>query len=120
MTALDRLAENLELVSFEPGDVVMRKGEPGDHYVLIAEGEVEVSDDGHLLRVCGPGDGVGEIALVRRTPRTATVVARTRVAGYAIAAATFLAAVAGPAAAAAVAAVASARLEHSRLDPASS
>ena len=120
LTALDRLAENLELVSFEPGDVVMRKGEPGDQYVLIAEGEVEVRDDGHLLRVCGPGDGVGEIALVRRTPRTATVVARTRVAGYGIAAATFLAAVAGPAAAAAVAAVASARLEHSRLDPASS
>lgn len=120
LTALDRLAESLELVSFEPGDVVMRKGEPGDHYLLIAEGEVEVRDDGHLLRVCGPSDGVGEIALVRRTPRTATVVARTRVAGYAIAAATFHAAVAGPAATAAVAAVASARLEHSQLDPASS
>jgi MFS family permease len=119
LTALDRLAENLELVSFEPGDVVMRKGESGAHYVLIAEGEVEVRDEGHLLRVCGPGDGVGEIALVRGTPRTATVVARTRVVGYAIAAATFLAAVAGPAAAAAVAAVASARLERSRLDPAS-
>jgi len=119
LTALDRLAESLEPVSFEPGDVVMRKGEPGDHYVLIAEGEVDVSDGGHLLRVCGRGDGVGEIALVRRMPRTATVVARTHVAGYAIGAATFLAAVAGPAAAAAVAAVASARLEHSRLDPAS-
>ena len=29
LTALDQLAESLELVSFEPGDVVMRKGEPG-------------------------------------------------------------------------------------------
>jgi cyclic nucleotide-binding protein/MFS transporter len=120
LTALDRLAENLTFVSFEPGDVVMRKGEPGDHYVLIADGEVEVSDDGRLLRTCCPGDGVGEIALVRRVPRTATVVARTRVTGYAIDANTFLAAVAGPAAAAAVAAVASSRLEHSRLDPSSS
>jgi hypothetical protein len=120
LTALDRLAESLERVSFEPGDLVMRKGEPGDHYVLIADGEVEVSDGDHLLGVCGPGDGVGEIALVRRVPRTATVVARTHDAGYAIAAASFLTAVAGPAAAAAVAAVASARLEQSSLDPASS
>ena len=120
LTALDRLAENLTPVAFEPGDIVMRKGEPGDYYLLIADGELEVSDDGRLLRTCLPGEGVGEIALVRRVPRTATVVARTHVAGYAIDAATFLAAVAGPAAAAAVAAVASARLEHSRLDPASS
>ena len=50
LTALDRLAENLVPKSFEPGEVVMRKGEPGDHYLLIAEGEVEVSDDDRILR----------------------------------------------------------------------
>ena len=120
LTALDRLAEDLAPVSFEPGEVVMRKHEPGDRYVLIAEGELEASDDERHLRTCGPGDGVGEIALVRRVPRTATVVARTHVDGYAIDAATFLAAVSGPVAAAAVAAVASARLEHSEPGPASS
>ena len=80
LTALDQLAESLELVYFEPGDVVMRKGEPGDYYLLIADGSVDVSDDGRALRTCGSGDGVGEIALVRRVPRTATVVARTHVA----------------------------------------
>lgn len=120
LTALDRLAESLRPVAFEPGDVVMRKNEPGDCYVLIAEGEVDVDDEGRFLQTCGRGDGVGEIALIRCVPRTATVVARTRVAGYEIDADTFLAAVAGPTAAAAVAAVASARLERSHLDPASS
>jgi MFS family permease len=120
LTALDRLAESLRPVAFEPGDVVMRKDEPGDCYVLIAEGEVDVDDEGRFLQTCGRGDGVGEIALIRCVPRTATVVARTRVAGYEIDADTFLAAVAGPTAAAAVAAVASARLERSHLDPASS
>ena len=120
LTALDQLAENLGHVSFEPRDIVMRKGEPGDYYLLIADGEVDVRDDERPLRTCGPGDGVGEIALVRRVPRTATVVARTHLTGYAIDAATFLAAVAGPAAAAAVADVTSSRLEHSRLGPASS
>ena len=114
LTALDRLAESLVPMSFDPGEVVMRKGEPGDHYLLIADGEVEVSDDERLLRVCRPGDGVGEIALLRRVPRTATVVARTHVDGFAIDAPTFLAAVAGPTAGAAAEAVAADRLEHSR------
>ena len=113
LTALDRLAESLVLVSFEPGATVMRKGEPGDHYLLIAEGIVEVSDDGRTLRTCGPGDGVGEIALLRTVPRTATVTAKTHVEGYSIDAPTFLSAVAGPAAAVAAEAVASTRLEHS-------
>lgn len=91
----------------------MRKGEPGESYLLIAEGTVDVSDDGRQLRTCDPGDGVGEIALLRTVPRTATVVAQTRVEGYEIDAEAFLSAVAGPSAAAAADAVASARLERS-------
>ncbi len=114
LTALDPLAESLVPVSFEPGAVVMRKGEPGDRYVLIAEGLVDVSDEGRALRTCEPGEGVGEIALLRTVPRTATVTARTRVEGYSIDAAAFLSAVAGPAAAAAAEAVATARLERSQ------
>jgi CRP-like cAMP-binding protein len=91
----------------------MRKGEPGDHYLLVTEGELEVSDEGRLLRTCGPGDGVGEIALLRQVPRTATVVARTPVTAFAIDARAFLAAVSGPTAAAAAEAVAAARLATS-------
>jgi MFS family permease len=113
LTALDRLAENLAPVAFAQGDLIMRKGDPGDHYLLIADGEVDVSDDGRALRTCGRGDGVGEIALMRRVPRTANVVARTQVQGFTIDAPAFLAAVSGPASAAAAEAVATARLEHS-------
>ena len=113
LTALDRLAENLAPVAFAQGDLIMRKGDPGDHYLLIADGEVDVSDDGRALRTCGRGDGVGEIALLRRVPRTATVVARTPVQGFTIGAPAFIAAVSGDAAAAAAEAVATARLEHS-------
>jgi CRP-like cAMP-binding protein len=72
-----------------------------------------VSDDGHVLRTCGAGDGIGEIALLHRVPRTATVIACSPVRGYAIDAGTFLAAVAGPSAAAMATAIASARLEAS-------
>ena len=92
----------------------MRKGEPGEHYVLVAQGELDVSDGERHLGTCGPGDGVGEIALLHRVPRTATVEARTAVSAYAIDAQMFLTAVAGPAAAAMAEAVAATRLERSR------
>src|SRR5262249_17079920 len=92
------------------GDVLMRKGDVGDHYLLLAYGEVEVTDGDRALQTCGPGEGIGEIALLRKVPRTATVVARTRVDAYAIDAEAFLSAVAGPAAGAAAESIASARL----------
>jgi predicted MFS family arabinose efflux permease len=115
LTALDRLAESMVARSYDAGDVLMRKGETGEDYILIAEGEVEVTDDGRLLGVCGAGDGVGEIALLHRVPRTATVTAcSSPVTGYSIDADAFLAAVAGPSAAAMAAAVASSRLKASR------
>ena len=113
LTALDSLAENLVAVSFAPDEALMREGELGEEYVLIEEGVVEVRAGERVLGTCGPGDGVGEIALLRGVPRTATVVARTRVDGYTLDGATFLAAVAGPTAAAAADAVASRRLQRS-------
>jgi MFS family permease len=112
LTALDRLAARMVPVAFGHGDVVMRKGDPGDLYLLIAEGQLEVTDEGRHLRTCRPGDGVGEIALLRRVPRTATVEAMTDVNAFAIDAPTFIAAVSGPAAAAAAEAVTAERLAH--------
>jgi MFS family permease len=117
LTALERLAGVMKPVAFARGDVVMRKGEPGDRYLLIAEGEVDVTDDGRHLRTCGPGDGVGEIALLRQVPRTATVSAKTQVSAFTIDAPAFISAVSGPAAAAAAEAVAAARLENSLATP---
>jgi MFS family permease len=113
LTALDRLAESMLPVSFEPGEVLMRKGEVGERYVLIASGTVDVRDDETELGTCGPDDGVGEIALIRQVPRTATVTALTPVEGFEIDAPTFLAALAGPAGRAAAESVATARLASS-------
>ena len=56
--------------------MVIREGEPGALFYVIVEGEAVASVEGRPLRTMGPGDGFGEIALLRDVPRTATVVAR--------------------------------------------
>jgi len=111
LTALERLCEGIAPVAFAEGDLLMRQGEPGDRYLVVARGEVAVLDGERTLRTCGRGEGVGEIALLRRVPRTATVVATTPVAAYAIDSATFLDAMAGPAARAAAEAAIASRVE---------
>ena len=115
LTALDQLAETMTPVRYAEGEALMRKGESGDEYVLIAVGEVLVSDDGALLATCGPGDGVGEIALLHRVRRTATVVAGTTVDGYSIESSDFLDAVAGFDASTVAERIATARLERSQM-----
>jgi MFS family permease len=111
LTALERLCEGAVPVAFQPRDLLMRQGEPGDRYLVLADGTVEILDDTQPLRVCGRGDGIGEIALLRRVPRTATAVATTPVSAYAIDSATFLEAMAGPAARAAAHATLEARVD---------
>lgn len=113
MTALERLAGGAVPVTFSNGEVLMAQGEAGDRYIVIESGAVDVTDHGRLLRRCGPGNGIGEIALLRRVPRTATATARSPVSGYALDRASFLDAVAAPASSAAAALVIRERLARS-------
>jgi MFS family permease len=99
LTAFERLSGGMEPLAFEPGETVMREGDPGDRFVVIESGEVEVTADGRPMGRLGRGAGLGEIALLRRSPRTATVTALTPVTAYAIPGSCFIAAVSGPAAA---------------------
>jgi MFS family permease len=113
MSALERVAGGLEPVAFAPGEVAIREGEPGDRYLIIAAGELEVTRSGRLVNRCGPGEGIGEIALLHSVPRSATVTAVTPTEGFALSSADFLAAVAGPTSAAAAQRVAEERLARS-------
>jgi MFS family permease len=110
LTALDLLAESLVPVTFVPGDVLMRQGEAGDRYVVVEVGELDVLDGARVVGAAGPGDGVGEIALLRDVPRTATVVARTAGSGYEIEPSVFLSAVTGSSASAVAESLVEARL----------
>jgi len=75
--------------------VLMREGEPGETFYAIASGELEARQAGGLLRRNGRGEGVGEIALLRETPRTATVTAVTDATVYRLPREPFLIAVTG-------------------------
>ncbi len=79
---------------FARGAIIFRKGEIGDKVYVIENGEVEAVEDepgqgGKVIRNMGPGDHFGEIALIRRIPRTLTVRAVTDVDVLAIKAGAF-------------------------------
>src|SRR6266705_278136 len=93
--AIEGLAAALRPVRLEAGAVLIRQGDPGDGYFAIAAGELDAEQDGRFLGRYGRGDGVGEIALLRAVPRTATVTAHTAATVYRLDRDLFLTAVLG-------------------------
>lgn len=91
----EQIAHRLRPVTAIAGEVVLAKGGVSDRFYLIETGEVEVTDDGVLLRTEGPGDVFGEIGLLRDVQRTATVSALTDVSLLTLSREDFLALVAG-------------------------
>jgi MFS family permease len=93
--SLEHLAGRLTPLRLDPGTVIVREGDAGDRFYIVAEGEVEVSQDGKPVSELGPGGYFGEISLIRDIPRTATVTAKTPVVLYGLDRDDFLAAVTG-------------------------
>ena len=95
MAIVEQLAAQLRPVQVTAGEFLMREGDPGDRYFLIEQGHVVVTQGGTLLNECGPGHSVGEIALLRGVPRTASVRAVDDVQGLVLEREDFLEAVTG-------------------------
>jgi CRP/FNR family transcriptional regulator, cyclic AMP receptor protein len=74
---LDALAAAADRTTVRPGTVVARQGEVGREAFVIVEGEVDIVRDGVSLARLGPGEIVGELALLGDWYRTADVVAVT-------------------------------------------
>lgn len=80
---ISKVADCLEPISFKPGDIVVKQGDPGDSFYIVVNGEANVTivslDGKHEKEVnrLGSGDYFGEMALLNRTPRAATVTAVT-------------------------------------------
>ncbi len=109
--SLEHLATRLVPLRVDPGTVIVREGDAGDRFYIVAEGEIEVSQYGRTVSELEAGGYFGEIALLRDVPRTATVTARTNAVLYALDREDFLSAVTGhPQSAEAAESVMSARL----------
>ena len=70
------IADEIDLRS---GKVLTKEGETGREFFVLLDGKVEVRRGGRKRDILEAGDFLGEIALVSRSPRTATVTALTPV-----------------------------------------
>lgn len=93
--AIERLARSAEHSQARAGETVVKQGEPGERFYVVAGGELDVSVDGRVVRTLREGDYFGEIALLRDVPRTATVQARSEAALLVLDRGDFLTAVTG-------------------------
>lgn len=71
---LAAVAEKAIEVDFPEGRQIVRQGEVGTGFFLIATGSADVVRDGRTIARLGPGDFFGELSLLDREPRIATVV----------------------------------------------
>jgi MFS family permease len=73
LPAIERLARSVEPITVLAGHFVFEQGDVGDRYFVIESGQAVVVGDGRDIATLGPGEGFGEIALLRRSRRTAGV-----------------------------------------------
>jgi MFS family permease len=110
----EQVAASLLPVSVSAGEVVIRAGDAGDRFYIVADGELDIDAEGRHT-TASEADYFGEIALLRDVPRTATVKAAVDSKLYVLRRADFLSAVTGHSAArVAGEAIAEARLKRSR------
>jgi len=72
---LSQLASRVEQRRVDSGAALVRQGEPGDEFFVVAEGLAEATIDGRRVGSIHPGSFFGEMALLDQGPRVATVTA---------------------------------------------
>jgi putative ABC transport system ATP-binding protein len=93
MSTLSEVADKMMVQEAEPGEVVIRQGDPGELFYLIRSGSVDVQiqegDNSQTVAELNEGQYFGEAALLRDEPRNATIVARTKSVFYTLGKADF-------------------------------
>jgi CRP-like cAMP-binding protein len=72
---LRKLATITDEVSLRNGTTLTREGRPAHEFIVLVDGTARVTQKGKKVADLGPGDWLGEIALLAKSPRTATVTA---------------------------------------------
>lgn len=69
------IVELADWVELEPGDVLFSRGDPSDAGYLVVRGRLAACDDGQMIGEIARGEIVGEMGMLDRSPRSATVIA---------------------------------------------
>jgi len=75
-TEMSNLSDALEYYEVKPGDICCKEGNFGSYFFIIAKGLFEVREQERLVNTMRPGQAFGEIALINKCPRSATVTAK--------------------------------------------
>jgi CRP-like cAMP-binding protein len=76
-TELKSLAKRTSDIKVDPGQVIIRENQGAYEFFIVVDGQAEVTRDGKRVATLGPGDFFGELALLDRGLRDATVAALT-------------------------------------------
>jgi CRP/FNR family cyclic AMP-dependent transcriptional regulator len=76
---LQDVAAIADEIDLPEGKQLTRQGERAQEFVVLLDGSAEVQQDGRVVNALGAGDFLGEIGLVTKLPRTATVTATSTV-----------------------------------------
>ena len=76
---LKEIAKLADEIDLRQGKEMTREGAPGREFFVLLEGTADVRKKGRKINTLGAGDFFGEISLVSRQPRTATVTATSPV-----------------------------------------
>jgi CRP/FNR family transcriptional regulator len=71
------ISRHMQVVGLPAGTVLVREGEKGDAFYVVLEGTASLVREGRPRGTAGPGDHMGELALLDPAPRSATVTAVT-------------------------------------------
>ena len=75
-----KLADAIKEVSFSANEVIITKGETGDSFYILVEGEAYATlDSNEVVKNYTSGDYFGELALIKGEPRAANVIAKTNI-----------------------------------------
>lgn len=72
---LRQVAQSVDQIDVEAGRVLMREGDTSHEAFVLVTGEVEVTSGGQTVATLGPGSPFGEMGLLDKAPRNATVTA---------------------------------------------
>lgn len=77
METISLFQNSTDFETYKPGDTIFEQGSPADKMYVVKEGEVDIIVNGKVVETAKPGYLFGEMALIDKKVRSATVKART-------------------------------------------